>query len=114
MKNRKVSRPAPVRPALPKNVRVASKRAAAFNRFAFWFTVRMFAVGGATALLYVRLFLTDTLRFENAILLAVSMSLIAAVGLVEATLAWNDVCAATEKLGRRRKSLAAIRSSHLH
>ncbi|MEK7473550.1 MAG: hypothetical protein AAB668_02385 [Patescibacteria group bacterium] len=114
MKNRKVSRPAPVRPALPKNVRVASKRAAAFNRFAFWFTVTMFAGCAATALLYVRLFLTNTLRFESAVLLAVSMSLIAAVGLVEAILAWSDMCAATEKLGRRHKALATRRSTSLH
>jgi hypothetical protein len=104
----------PVRPALPKNIRVASKRSAAFNRLTFWLTVMMFAGAAATAPVYVRLFLTDTLRFESVVLWAVSTSLIAAVGLVEAILAWSDMCAATEKLGRRHKVLATIRSSHLH
>lgn len=114
MRNRKVSRPAPVCPALPKNVRIASRRSAAFDRLTFWFTLTMFAGCAATAPMYVRLFLADAPRFEGVVLWWIVMTLVAGFAADKTIAAWNDACDATERLGRRREALASIRSSRMH
>ncbi|KAA0206766.1 hypothetical protein EDM68_01530 [Candidatus Uhrbacteria bacterium] len=90
MKNRKVSRPAHARPAAPKNVRVATRRAEA-DRFTFWMSLAIVAASASTAPLYVRLFLTDALRFEAVALWAMVAGLAAALAATKACDAWNKL-----------------------
>lgn len=110
MRNRKVSRPAPARPALPKNVRVATKRAAASDRFTVWLFVAVLAGCAATAPVYVRLFLTDALRFEAVVLWVALVGFAAACASVKAFAAWDDLFAADAKLTRRGKTRTELRS----
>lgn len=108
MRNRKVSHPVPVRPAAPKNVRVASKRSAAFNRLTLWFIVAIFGCSATAATIYGRLFLVD-IRFEPMIVTVAVTTLVGAFALGEAFHVWREICGATERLGRRDRALAEIR-----
>lgn len=108
-KNRKVAYVAPVRAVLPRNDRFETKRERAFTRLTLWFLVALAAGSAATAPLYVRYLLTDTIRFDGMILWAIGMMFVAAAASDRVVKAWNEICRTTERLDRRSALQAVIR-----
>lgn len=108
-KNRKVAYAAPVRAVPPRNDRFETKRERAFTRLMLWFIVALAAGSSATAPLYVRYLLTDTLRFDGVALWAIGMLLVAAVATDRVVKSWNEIWRTTDRLGRRDQALAVFR-----
>lgn len=109
MKNRKVSRPAPVRPLIPQNKRLTERRREARDRCAFWLAVTVVtAAEGIGVLCLGRSFGDDILVTGAALLTATPFAMLGTLA------AWNEVCETSRRLAKRERVLAIVQSRRLH
>ncbi len=113
-KNRKVIRLAPVRAVPPRNECIEEKRAEAFNRLTLWLTVAMFGGSFATAVVYVGVYLTDTIPFATVVSACVVGFTVSAIATHRVVTIWEGISEATERLDKRERVLITVRSRQLH